>query len=103
MNDNESIAKLSATLLNDPGIADEAKQKIQTAITEAQASKPPLDTDPWIYRMVVFFLGTVVLLTVFGGVLSGLKGAELPAGLIAIGSAAVGALAGLLAPPPAKT
>ena len=61
--------------------------------------------------MVVFFLGATVLLTVVMGYWLNIlnlqhteKGQEasfdLPDGLIALGSAAVGALAGLLAPQP---
>lgn len=65
----------------------------------------PLETDKWIYRMVVFFLGAVVLVTVIGGIyLTSVGGTsqnfQIPQGIVAIGSAAVGALAGLLAPPP---
>ncbi len=99
---DEPIAALTKTLLTDPAIDGPTKEKIQTAANTAQASVA-YEADPWIYRMVVFFLGTVVLLTVAGGLETGLKGAELPAGLIAIGSAAVGALAGLLAPAPTKS
>lgn len=65
----------------------------------------PLQTDPWIYRIVVTLLGATVLVTVTGGILLTLKGQgadgwDLSPGIIAIGSAAVGALAGLLAPSP---
>jgi hypothetical protein len=53
----------------------------------------------WVYRTVVWFLGLTALVTVVGVVwlvLCG-KGAEIPDGLIALGSASIGALAGLLA------
>lgn len=62
----------------------------------------PLLTDPTIYRLVVIFLGLAVVLTITGGFILSIQSAtDIPQGLIALGSAAVGALAGLLAPSPA--
>jgi len=68
---------------------------------------PPLDSDPWIYRIVVIALGATVLIVVGGSVAlaathSGTAELRIPDVLTAIGSAAVGALAGLLAPSPGK-
>jgi hypothetical protein len=65
----------------------------------------PLRSDPWIYRIVVVALSLVALATVFGGIYlatiaKGDAKIALPEGIIAIGSAAVGAMAGLLAPSP---
>jgi hypothetical protein len=64
-----------------------------------------LSTDVWIYRAVVVILGLTVLGTVFGGLALVAVGhadpnMKLPASIVAIGSAAIGALAGLLAPSP---
>ncbi len=61
--------------------------------------------DLWIYRIVVAALSLIVLATVFGGIYLAIIGKgdskiALPEGIIAIGSAAVGAMAGLLAPSP---
>ncbi len=62
---------------------------------------PPMPPDVWIYRMVVASLGLTVLVVVVGAIVLAVGGAkEVPAVLTAIGSAAVGALAGLLAPSP---
>jgi hypothetical protein len=76
---------------------------VKQRITQELRSVPsPLEWDPWIYRLVVLFLGSTVLCTVIGGLyLAGSSGADISPGLIALGSAAVGALAGLLAPSPA--
>ncbi len=58
-------------------------------------------TDPWVYRMVVAFLGVTMLLTVAGVVIVLLNGKNaVPDGLIALGAATVGGLAGFLAPSP---
>ena len=70
--------------------------------------KTPLETDPWIYRIIVLALGFTILFIIIGvivllgtGRISDDK--SVPTILTAIGSAAIGALAGLLAPPPKTT
>lgn len=64
--------------------------------------------DNWVYRLVIIALGSIVILCLiftFSIVVSA-KGTgtekEIPGIFLAIGSAAVGALAGLLAPAPTK-
>ena len=65
-------------------------------------NSPPM-WDRTLYRMVVGFLGATAILTVIcGAVLAWRPCHEMPDGLIALGSASVGALAGLLAPTPAN-
>jgi hypothetical protein len=60
----------------------------------------PVKKDVWIYRMVVGALALVALVTVLGGIGLAFTGGEIPSSVIALGSAAIGALAGLLAPSP---
>jgi hypothetical protein len=80
------------------GIPDDVKKNLVDILRPALS---PLASDPWIYRMVVGFLGFTVLATVIGGLLiKAYSGGEITQGIIALGSAAVGALAGLLAPSP---
>lgn len=60
----------------------------------------PLVTNKWIYRIVVIALGTIILSVVFSSLIvfcccGNCK--EIPSGIIAIGSTAVGALAGMIA------
>jgi hypothetical protein len=67
----------------------------------------PLQWDKWIYRVVVGFLGLAILgslvFTFFLSVrISNPQELKIPDIFLAIGSAAVGALAGLLAPSPAR-
>lgn len=57
--------------------------------------------DVWIYRIVVFTLGLAVLVALIGAIVLAAIGKPNPEVLVALGSASVGALAGLLAPPPA--
>jgi uncharacterized membrane protein YjjP (DUF1212 family) len=88
-----SNQELAAALAQDP-------QSAEKAITRLTA----LQTDRWIYRIVVLALGFGVLSAMIGLIVLSLKGVTaMPEGLVAIGSAAVGALAGLLAPAPKAT
>lgn len=56
--------------------------------------------DRWIYRMVVVALGLTVVISVVGGIVLGIAGQTIPDGVVALGSAALGGLAGLLVPSP---
>ena len=89
---------VALTVRND--IPEDARKTIAFAI---QATA--LASDIWIYRAVVTILGLAVLGTVFGGLYITVIGhgdvnMKLPDAIVAVGSAAVGALAGLLAPSP---
>ncbi len=92
----------------EPEITPEAKQLIKKKILkekEKQRQKSPLATDKWIYRFVVCFLGLAILSCLYFtfDLVSGASDqttVKIPEIFLAIGSAAVGALAGLLAPSP---
>jgi hypothetical protein len=96
---SKSIQDLVADIGADTTIQSDQKVKLLTSL---QSITPPLQSDKWIYRCVVIALGAGLIITIIGGIVSNLTGQAkpLPDGLIAIGSAAVGALAGLLAPSP---
>jgi hypothetical protein len=94
----EGLKRLLQTIQNDPTVPPGIKQQAQ----EAMAS-PAYMGDRWIYRMVVLVLGLAVLITIGGGfglAFLGSPNYKMPPELVALGSAAVGALAGLLAPAP---
>ncbi|MGH3102878.1 MAG: hypothetical protein ACRDN6_02120 [Gaiellaceae bacterium] len=63
----------------------------------------PLESDFWIYRMVVTVLGLTMLSVVAASTLIVLKDKPIPDILVAVGTGAVGALAGLLAPSPSRS
>ena len=92
-----SAAELAVRVANEPELEAEFKKNPASALAAIAA---PLQTDAWIYRIVVSALGLAVVLAVIGAVLLAALGNESPQILIALGSAAVGALAGLLAPSP---
>lgn len=56
--------------------------------------------DIWIYRLVVIVLGLTVIASVIGTIALTLTGLSTPELLVALGSAVIGGLAGLLAPSP---
>lgn len=69
--------------------------------TEAVERTTPIYLgDRWVYRVVVVTLGIVVLIAAVGSIVLVANGKTTPEVLVALGSAAVGALAGLLAPSP---
>ncbi len=71
------------------------------AAAQAKAEASAFDNDPWLYRLVISFLGATVVLVVLGTLIVALfDGGDTPEALVALGSAAVGALAGILAPSP---
>ncbi|MCY1074290.1 hypothetical protein [Archangium lansingense] len=91
-----SMTDLLKTILTDPGLTPEQKKSL---VDEVRKNSPAL-SDRWLYRWVIWFLGvTVVLAVICLALLAGL-GKEIPQGLVALGSAAAGGLAGLLAPSP---
>jgi hypothetical protein len=97
-NIKETLKELVEQITNDASLPPDQKVKL---LGNLQKLSTPLQYDRWIFRLVVAFLGVAVLLTIIGGFYLSIKtAATIPEGLIALGSAAVGALAGLLAPSP---
>ena len=105
-----SAELLVKTAISDPATLDELRKSPEEALKklETQIVKQlprVLDQDKWIYRIVVGSLSLVVLSVVLGAIFLSAKvstgDVKIPDILTALGSAAVGALAGLLAPSPA--
>lgn len=93
-------------LEKDPTLQDEFKKDPVTAAKQIKQQNP-LSTDKWIYRIIVLGLSITIISTTIGILILVGNGtitsdAGVPTILTAIGSAAIGALAGLLAPPPKK-
>src|SRR3990172_8732735 len=90
-----TLEQLAAALASDPALAARVKEDPAKAIADLAA---PLQTDVWSYRIVVGGLALAILSAVGGAILLAMNGRPVPEVLLAIGSGAVGALAGLLAP-----
>jgi hypothetical protein len=97
----ESAEELLARVESDPQLQQQLKQDPVGALAPHVKSKA-LDEDKWIYRIVVTALGLIALLVVIGvfALRAVDKTITIPDALVAIGSAAVAALAALLAPSP---
>ena len=62
--------------------------------------QPSGDVTDFIYRVVVVSLAAIAIVGLLGIVLLSVAGKAIPEGVVALASAAVGAMAGLLAPAP---
>jgi hypothetical protein len=69
-------------------------------IRKGAGMKNLLHNDIWLYRIVVAVLGLTVVASVVGAIVLALSGESTPEVIVALGSAAIGGLAGLLAPSP---
>lgn len=108
--DYDALRRFAERLSQDPDLQKRMKDNpVQTVKDAAADARPtPLTSDVMIYRSVVIFLGFAVLVSILGAIVlawhyrcdATIK--EPPQILTAIGSAAVGALAGLLAPSPSQ-
>lgn len=89
---------LLAAVARDPVL----QQALRDDPLKALSALPPLEpgADVWIYRLVVGSLGLVLLVCAIGGVVLADTSHGVPDLLLSLGSAALGALAGLLAPSP---
>jgi hypothetical protein len=101
-----AAVKETIKMSNDPEFTPEVKKKVAEKVNEVKEGfSRAIDTDVWIYRCVVVFLGFAILgslactLAIFVKSLDP-QTLKIPDIFLAIGSAAVGALAGLLAPSP---
>ncbi len=96
-NRTDSSTELAAMVAQDSKLQEQIKQD---PVGTLRNLAEPLESDPWIYRIVVLSLGLAALGVVIGVIaLKAIdKSITIPDALVAIGSAAVAALAALLVP-----
>lgn len=97
-----SIEAFQQLVADDPALQTQLKNDPAGTL---QQFASVIDTDKWIYRVVVSCLGLAILAIISGVIImmlrpNGATDANIPTVLTALGSAAIGALAGLLAPSP---
>jgi hypothetical protein len=101
----KNLPDLNNLIQNNPDVEDAFKKDPKDALQKfTDTSFIP---DNWIYRIVVGSLGFVIVVITLGivwRVASGnaVEDKNIPTILTALGSAAIGALAGLLAPSPSR-
>jgi hypothetical protein len=94
-----SVTDLAREVASDPQLAEQIKAN-PVEMMASLAGQPRDVPDTFIFRVVVISLGGTVVLAVIGAIAIAFAGKTAPDLLTALGSAAVGALAGLLAPSP---
>jgi len=97
------VQDLVDELDRNPTLEAQLKQDPKKALKDVARNAPIYQRDRWVYRVVVAALGATVLVAAAGSIVLQLFGHDTPASLIALGSAAIGAIAGLLAPSPTTT
>lgn len=99
----ENLRELARKVNNDPEYARRFAENPAEELREAaRDTEPAYKSDIWIYRLVVIALAIVVLTAAAGSIVLVWNGRTTPESLVALGSASIGALAGLLAPSPIK-
>lgn len=78
------------------------KEDAKNCVNSDSKLKTPLETDYWIYRIIVSSLAFTIITSITGAIWLGANGKETPKLLTALGTGSLGALAGLLAPTPSK-
>ena len=98
----DSVRELVTMIKKEKSLEEEIRKDPAKAIAKIiESPLKEVPSDIGIYRIVVSALGLTVLLAVSGGIYLAVKpDTAIPDILVALGSAAVGALAGLLAPAP---
>ena len=96
------LRDLADRVRDDPALASRFAADPAGELSRAASSEPAYIGDKTIYRMVVLALTLVLLSSAIGAIILGWWGKAMPESLIALGSAAIGALAGLLAPSPVR-
>jgi hypothetical protein len=98
------LRELAARVAADPVLRARLGQDPVAVLEELAAEAPPAARDRFVYRFVVIVLGALVIgvAALAGGValVPGEPPRRVPEVLVSLGSAAIGALAGLLAPSP---
>ncbi|MEM9331672.1 MAG: hypothetical protein AAGA53_10120 [Pseudomonadota bacterium] len=100
LNSIKTLRQLSASMQSDPELVEQMKEDPNKVVSQLGSTHIP---DTQVYRMVVFSLGAALIIAVIGSILITYhekSDSQIPDILIATASAAVGALAGLLAPQP---
>lgn len=95
---------LSQEIANNANNPDELAKLIKKAIDEASKKVEPWTNDKWVYRMAIFVLGLLALLAAYAAYQVTFTNPQVavPESLVALGSAAAGALVGLFAKPPSS-
>lgn len=94
-----NVYELSKQVSASPTLIQQLKEDPEGTL-KTVAAAAPLQSDVMIYRIVVISLGMVIVSAMAGAIMLSIYGKPIPETLTALGSGALGAMAGLLAPTP---
>jgi hypothetical protein len=103
-----SAAQMVKIFKDDPALMGRLKTEadplpvLEEAATKAEQQTAPWTGDKLLYRIAVIVLGALTLIAAIGSIVLVAAGKTTPEVLVALGSAAVGALVGLFAPSPSS-
>lgn len=98
-----SLGKVKQKLADEPQVVQKCRDNPHEEIPNMIANTSQiLYSDVWIYRIVVAALSLTLVSCVVGAICLQIKGKEAPELLTGLGTGALGALAGLLAPSPSR-
>ena len=95
-NDEEDQSPI--TLVKEPGGNEPPQSYLGSPVKETPSRA--FEQDRWFYRIIALCLSSVALFSVIGLIVLAVFDKSMPEGLIALGSSAIGALAGVLASAP---
>lgn len=99
------VQDLATAVERNPDLKSQMAADPAAALRSLQEPIPNIPPDTRLYTILIVILGLAVLIALIGPlVLAGLgKHDAIPQAVVAIGSTAVGALAGILAPSPSQS
>jgi hypothetical protein len=96
----DTATDLAELVASDPALQAEVRSDPAAALK--RLASPAYESDVWVYRIIVLALALTMLLVVLASFVLVLFDKSIPDVLVAIGTAALGAVAGLLAPSPTR-
>ena len=97
---DQMVTMLNASSALMEAVKDDPAAELPKLADAAEKTLPAYAKDKWLYRGAIIVLGVLALAAAFGSIVLVLAGKTTPEVLVALGSAAVGALVGLFATPP---
>lgn len=98
----ESIINENENLIRNATTVEQIKDNVAPKLASEISKRIPFQDDRFIYRAVVVTLGAVVLFSTVIYAYLAFHQVIIPDALVALASAAIGAIAGLLAPSPGQ-
>jgi hypothetical protein len=97
-----TVRELAFRVVHDKALEEQIKSNPAEALQAIASQSPAYVKDPVFYRIIVGGLVLIILACVVGAIVLAIREQATPEVLLSIGSAAVGAVAGIVAQPGAR-